>query len=141
MAQQCDGKKSIHGHPCFGGKRHQNGRIHLGVAPRCNIKCGYCTRRHDCVNESRRGDEPHPDIGAGTGAGPAQFETGGYLLMEVRCRRPDTCGDGCADFFKNPDCARTFTCQELDSFLLPRGFRRISHYYRNHAVAAIYQLG
>ncbi len=55
MAQQCVGKKSIHGHPCFGGNRHQNGRIHLAVAPRCNIKCGYCTRRHDCVNESRPG--------------------------------------------------------------------------------------
>ena len=25
------------------------------MAPRCNIKCGYCTRRHDCVNESRPG--------------------------------------------------------------------------------------
>ena len=55
MAQQCDGKKSIHGHPCFGGNRHKNGRIHLAVAPRCNITCGYCTRRHDCVNESRPG--------------------------------------------------------------------------------------
>jgi nitrogen fixation protein NifB len=25
------------------------------VAPKCNIKCGYCTRRHDCANESRPG--------------------------------------------------------------------------------------
>jgi len=29
--------------------------MHLAVAPRCNIKCGYCTRRHDCANESRPG--------------------------------------------------------------------------------------
>lgn len=55
MAQNCNGDKSIHGHPCFGGNRHKNGRIHLAVAPGCNIKCGYCTRRHDCVNESRPG--------------------------------------------------------------------------------------
>ncbi len=45
----------IHGHPCFGGNRHKNGRIHLAVAPRCTIKCGYCERKHDCANESRPG--------------------------------------------------------------------------------------
>lgn len=45
----------LHGHPCFGGNRHRNGRIHLAVAPRCNISCAYCDRRHDCANESRPG--------------------------------------------------------------------------------------
>jgi nitrogen fixation protein NifB len=55
MAQSCTGQKKIQGHPCFGGNHHKNGRIHLAVAPRCNIQCGYCTRRHDCVNESRPG--------------------------------------------------------------------------------------
>jgi nitrogen fixation protein NifB len=29
--------------------------MHLPVAPGCNIKCGYCTRKHDCANESRPG--------------------------------------------------------------------------------------
>lgn len=55
MANTCSGRNNIQGHPCFGGNRHKNGRIHLAVAPYCNIKCGYCTRRHDCVNESRPG--------------------------------------------------------------------------------------
>lgn len=55
MATTCDERKNIQGHPCFGGNHHKNGRIHLAVAPRCNIKCGYCTRRHDCANESRPG--------------------------------------------------------------------------------------
>jgi len=55
MSDSCAGRKNIQGHPCFGGNHHQNGRIHLAVAPRCNIKCGYCTRKHDCVNESRPG--------------------------------------------------------------------------------------
>lgn len=50
-----DTTKVLHGHPCFGGNRHKNGRIHLAVAPRCNIKCAYCDRRHDCANESRPG--------------------------------------------------------------------------------------
>ena len=55
MATSCTGRKDIQGHPCFGGNHQKNGRIHLAVAPACNIKCGYCTRRHDCVNESRPG--------------------------------------------------------------------------------------
>jgi nitrogen fixation protein NifB len=50
-----DTSKVLHGHPCFGGNRHKNGRIHLAVAPRCNISCAYCDRRHDCANESRPG--------------------------------------------------------------------------------------
>jgi len=55
MATACTERKNIQGHPCFGGNHHKNGRMHLAVAPSCNIKCGYCTRRHDCANESRPG--------------------------------------------------------------------------------------
>jgi nitrogen fixation protein NifB len=42
-------------HPCFGGDHSKSGRIHLPVAPGCNIKCGFCERRFDCTNESRPG--------------------------------------------------------------------------------------
>jgi nitrogen fixation protein NifB len=43
-------------HPCFDPKaRHKYGRIHLPVAPRCNVQCNYCLRSFDCVNESRPG--------------------------------------------------------------------------------------
>ncbi|MGD2147243.1 MAG: nitrogenase cofactor biosynthesis protein NifB [Anaerolineae bacterium] len=43
-------------HPCFNKRAsHHFGRIHLPVAPRCNILCGYCNRRFDCANESRPG--------------------------------------------------------------------------------------
>ena len=55
MASACEMKNRIQGHPCFGGNHQKNGRMHLAVAPRCNIKCGYCTRKHDCANESRPG--------------------------------------------------------------------------------------
>lgn len=54
-SKSCTKDRVVHGHPCFGGNRHKNGRIHLAVAPRCNIKCGYCERKHDCANESRPG--------------------------------------------------------------------------------------
>lgn len=43
-------------HPCFDeSAAHRFGRIHLPVAPKCNIQCNYCDRRYDCVNESRPG--------------------------------------------------------------------------------------
>ena len=55
MATLCRKTTTIQGHPCFGGDHRRNGRIHLPVAPRCTIRCCYCSRRHDCVNESRPG--------------------------------------------------------------------------------------
>ncbi|MBR9980356.1 MAG: radical SAM protein, partial [Desulfatitalea sp.] len=43
-------------HPCFNpGSHRRYGRIHLPVAPRCNVQCKFCNRRFDCVNESRPG--------------------------------------------------------------------------------------
>lgn len=43
-------------HPCFNEEvKGVCGRVHLPVAPRCNIQCNYCDRRYDCVNESRPG--------------------------------------------------------------------------------------
>ena len=43
-------------HPCFSNQAHTRyGRIHLPVAPKCNIRCNYCDIRYDCVNESRPG--------------------------------------------------------------------------------------
>jgi nitrogen fixation protein NifB len=43
------------GHPCFSAQHSHNARIHLPVAPGCNIKCGFCERRFDCANENRPG--------------------------------------------------------------------------------------
>lgn len=43
-------------HPCFNPSAQGScGRIHLPVAAHCNIKCNYCNRKYDCVNESRPG--------------------------------------------------------------------------------------
>ncbi|MEN8262274.1 MAG: nitrogenase cofactor biosynthesis protein NifB [Nitrospirota bacterium] len=48
--------KDLSRHPCFNSEvKGQFGRIHLPVAPKCNIKCNYCNRKYDCVNESRPG--------------------------------------------------------------------------------------
>ncbi len=42
-------------HPCFtcGGGKYA--RMHLPIAPKCNIQCNYCQRKYDCPNESRPG--------------------------------------------------------------------------------------
>lgn len=42
-------------HPCFNCGAHEYARIHLPVAPKCNISCNYCVRKYDCPNESRPG--------------------------------------------------------------------------------------
>ena len=43
-------------HPCFNKESAGScGRVHLPVAPKCNIQCNYCNRKYDCVNESRPG--------------------------------------------------------------------------------------
>lgn len=48
--------RRIQEHPCFSEKAcHTFGRMHLAVAPKCNIQCKYCVRDFDCVNESRPG--------------------------------------------------------------------------------------
>ena len=43
-------------HPCYSSEsQHKYARMHLPVAPTCNIQCNYCNRLFDCVNESRPG--------------------------------------------------------------------------------------
>lgn len=43
-------------HPCYSKDAHHKfARIHLPVAPACNIQCNYCNRKYDCSNESRPG--------------------------------------------------------------------------------------
>ncbi|VBB09561.1 radical sam [Lucifera butyrica] len=43
-------------HPCYScTAQHSFARMHIPVAPDCNISCNYCNRKFDCVNESRPG--------------------------------------------------------------------------------------
>ena len=51
-----DIKNALSEHPCFCEDAHHTfARMHLPVAPRCNIQCNYCNRKFDCCNESRPG--------------------------------------------------------------------------------------
>ncbi len=43
-------------HPCYSEEAHHHfARMHVAVAPGCNIQCHYCHRKYDCANESRPG--------------------------------------------------------------------------------------
>ncbi|MBE9182292.1 nitrogenase cofactor biosynthesis protein NifB [Oculatella sp. LEGE 06141] len=46
----------IEKHPCYSEEAHHHyARMHVAVAPACNIQCNYCNRKFDCANESRPG--------------------------------------------------------------------------------------
>lgn len=48
--------EKIANHPCYSADAHQYyARMHVAVAPACNMQCNYCNRKFDCVNESRPG--------------------------------------------------------------------------------------
>ena len=56
MPNQPDAMKALAEHPCFSEDAHRKfARMHVPVAPRCNIQCNYCNRKYDCSNESRPG--------------------------------------------------------------------------------------
>ena len=43
-------------HPCYSEAAHHHyARMHVAVAPACNIQCNYCNRKYDCANELRPG--------------------------------------------------------------------------------------
>ena len=83
-------------HPCFNaGVKGKYGRAHLPVAPKCNIKCNYCDRRYNCVNESRPGV---------TGSVLAPFQAVRYLerVLEREPRLSVAGIAGPGDPFANP---------------------------------------
>jgi nitrogen fixation protein NifB len=60
-AGQMDGmsdeiRAKVQDHPCYSEDAHHYfARMHVAVAPACNIQCHYCNRKYDCANESRPG--------------------------------------------------------------------------------------
>ena len=90
-------EKDFNRHPCFNVQaKGQYGRVHLPVAPKCNIQCNYCNRKYDCVNESRPGVTStllSPD--------QALVYMGRVLEREPRISVAGIAGPG--DPFANPD--------------------------------------
>ena len=49
-------RAKVHNHPCYSEEAHHHyARMHVAVAPACNIQCHYCNRKYNCANESRPG--------------------------------------------------------------------------------------
>ncbi len=49
-------RAKVQDHPCYSEDAHHYfARMHVAVAPACNIQCNYCNRKYDCSNESRPG--------------------------------------------------------------------------------------
>ena len=49
-------RAKVENHPCYSEEAHHYfARMHVAVAPACNIQCHYCNRKYDCSNESRPG--------------------------------------------------------------------------------------
>ncbi len=49
-------REKVRRHPCYSEEAHHHyARMHVAVAPACNIQCNYCNRKYDCANESRPG--------------------------------------------------------------------------------------
>ncbi len=99
-------------HPCYSFEAHRSyARMHLPVAPACNISCNYCNRKFDCVNESRPGvtsevlkpepakrkfDRVKAEIGqlsvvgiAGPGDALANWENTRQTIELIRAENPD----------------------------------------------------
>jgi len=97
FSRATSGEMDFSHHPCFNKEAHQKyGRVHLPVAPRCNIQCNFCNRKYDCLNESRPGVTSNM-------LNPAQAVA--YLDTIVR-RRPEIAVVGIAgpgDPFANPE--------------------------------------
>jgi nitrogen fixation protein NifB len=54
----------VKNHPCYSEEAHHHfARMHVAVAPACNIQCNYCNRKYDCSNEPPGCGQPeaHPD--------------------------------------------------------------------------------
>ena len=130
-------------HPCFSrGACKTAARIHLPVAPACNINCNYCLRKHDCPNESR------PGVTAAL-LSPAEAL---QRFMEARVKFPGLAvagiagpGDALADFARTESTLRmiracdpdiTF-CLSTNGLMLPVHASRLLELGVSHVTVTI----
>lgn len=106
--------QEIENHPCYSKDAHSKyGRIHVPVAPRCNIQCNYCTRKFACPNENRPGVTMRV-----VSADEAMVTIGDALKREPRLRVLGVAGPG--DALANEATLETFRRAQTDFPMLSR---------------------
>lgn len=115
-------------HPCFSTAAHyQYGRLHLPIAPLCNIVCSYCERKFDCPNEARPGVSSHV---------MSEIEALDYARSYLR-QHPETTVVGIAGpgeplvnpttFFVLSRLQGVIKCVSTNGLLLPKRLKNLQH--------------
>jgi len=136
----------VKNHPCYSEEAHHfYARMHVAVAPACNIQCNYCNRKYDCSNESRPGvvsERMTPELAAKK-----------VLAVASEIHQMTVVGiAGAGDSLANPDKTfKTFElvskaapdiklCLSTNGLALPDMVDRIADYNVDHVTVTINML-
>ena len=143
----------IKDHPCYSEEAHHYfARMHVAVAPACNIQCNYCNRKYDCSNESpARRREPErltPEQAVKKVVAVASRRSRRLTVLGIAGpgdalaqsgRRPSTpsaCGAGARRSRHQASASRptAWRCRDHGRRDLPRWQHRPRHHHHQYAV-------
>ncbi|MDR1535875.1 MAG: radical SAM protein [Planctomycetota bacterium] len=127
-------------HPCFNGGGYA--RIHLPVAPNCNIQCNYCVRDFSCPNESRPGVTARVVTPGEAAARFVAFRDASENLSVAGIAGP---GDALADWELTRETLRliraadpdVILCLSTNGLLLPRHVREMAALGVSHLTVTV----
>jgi nitrogen fixation protein NifB len=130
-------------HPCFSEQAARRyGRIHLAVAPACNVQCNYCNRSFDCANESRPGSSSEQLTPAQAAAKARQVLAARPEIRVVGIAGPgDPLASGSRTFetiaFLRRDLPDVRICLATNGLLLPEHVQLIRRYRIDYVTITI----
>ncbi|MDR3154995.1 MAG: radical SAM protein [Deltaproteobacteria bacterium] len=140
-AARAEGRRRA-AHPCFSERSGAFARIHLPVAPRCNVRCGFCSRRYDCASEGR----PGVTTKVVTPAEAAElFRRARSALPNLSVAGIAGPGDALADFRRTRETFRLVReidgavafCLSTNGLLLPRRARELKELTVSHLTVTV----
>ncbi len=136
--------EKVKNHPCYSEEAHHYfARMHVAVAPACNIQCNYCNRKYDCSNESRPGvvsEKLTPDQAARKVAAVAQEIP---QLSVIGIAGPgDSLAAGARNTFRTFELIQRFApdlklCLSTNGLALPDHVETISRFNIDHVTITI----